>query len=108
MIYGFVVIMTLIGSLGTFFFKISTAKMTGIFSLLRIPTFYLGGFLYGLSALINVVLLRYLDYTILYPMTAIAYIWSLILSNRLMGERITKEKVTGILCICAGVVLLTR
>lgn len=106
--YFFVVLMTLVGSLGAFFFKKSTENMTGIFSLLRVPNFYLGGFLYCLGALMNVVLLRYMDYTILYPMGAIAYIWSLVLSNRFLGEKITKKKVLGVALICVGVVLLTR
>ena len=56
----------------------------------------------------NVVLLRYMDYTIVYPMGAITYIWSLIISNRFLGEKITKKKVLGIALICVGVVLLTR
>ena len=106
--YFFVVLMTLVGSLGAFFFKKSTESMTGIFSLLRIPNFYLGGFLYCLGALMNVVLLRYMDYTIVYPMGAIAYIWSLVLSNRFLGEKVTGKKVLGVALICVGVVLLTR
>ena len=106
--YVFVLLMTLAGSLGAFFFKKSIADAPGIISLLRGPSFYLGGFLYCLGALMNVVLLRYMDYTILYPMGAVTYIWSLILSNQFLGERITKMKVLGIGLICVGVVLLTR
>ena len=104
----FVLLMTLAGSLGAFFFKKSTSDLTNVFSLLRVHSFYLGGFLYCLAALMNVVLLRYMDYTILYPMGAVAYIWSLIISNRFLGEKITKKKVLGIALICVGVVLLTR
>lgn len=106
--YVFVLLMTLAGSLGALFFKKSTSDLTNIFSLLRIPSFYLGGFLYCFGALLNVLLLRYMDYTILYPMGSIAYIWSLVISNRLLGEKITKKKVFGIAFICVGVVLLTR
>ena len=108
MIYVFVVLMTLVGSLGAFFFKKSTENMAGIFSLLKIPTFYVGGVLYVSSALMNVILLRYMDYTVLYPMSAIAYIWSLFISNRLLGEKITGKKIAGVALICLGVVLLTR
>ena len=103
-----VVFMTLLGSLGAFFFKKSTVDMTGVFSLLRVPSFYLGGFLYCSAALMNVVLLRYMDYTIVYPMGAIAYIWSLVISNRFLGEKITGKKIAGVALICVGVVLLTR
>lgn len=103
-----VLLMTLAGSLGAFFFKKSTNNMEGIFSLLRIPSFYLGGFLYCFGALMNVILLRYMDYTVVYPIGSIAYIWSLLISNRFLGEAITKKKVLGIALICVGVVLLTR
>lgn len=108
MIYVFVVLMTLIGSLGAFFFKQSTAEMDGLFSLLRVPKFWLGGCLYGLGAVLNVILLRFLDYTILYPVSAITYIWSLVLSSRFLGEKVTPKKVTGIALILLGVFLITR
>lgn len=108
MIYFFVLLMTLAGSLGAFFFKRSTEKMTGMFSLLRAPTFYLGGCLYVLGALMNVVLLRFMDYTVLYPMSAITYIWSLVISNRFLDEKVTRKKVLGIALICLGVFLLTK
>ena len=108
MIYGFVIFMTLIGSLGAFFFKRSTGNTEGALSLLRSPSFYIGSVLYVASALLNVVLLRYMEYTILYPMTAITYIWSLVISNRFLGERITVKKVAGVALICIGVVLLVR
>ena len=107
-IYAFVLVMTLIGSLGAFFFKRSTSNMEGIFSLIRSPWLYVGGVLYVASALMNVVLLRFMDYTILYPMTAITYIWSLIVSNRFLGEKITVKKVAGVALICLGVVLLVK
>ena len=105
--YFFVLLMTLVGSLGAFYFKKSTADLSGVLSLLRVPSFYLGGFLYCLGALMNVVLLRYMDYTILYPMGAITYIWSLVISNRFLGEKVTGKKVLGVALICVGVILLT-
>lgn len=108
MIYLAVIAMTLIGALGAYFFKKSSAKVEGIVSLLFIPTFYLGGALYAASAILNVLLLRVMDYTVLYPMTAITYIWSLVISNRFLGEKITGKKIAGVALICVGVVLLTR
>lgn len=106
--YLLILVMTLLGSLGAFFFKKSTEKMDGIFTLLRIPSFYIGGVLYVSGALLNVILLRYMDYTVVYPMGSIAYIWSLVISNRFLGEKITARKIAGVVLICGGVVLLTR
>lgn len=98
--------MTLLGSLGAFFFKRSTEGMDGIFSLLKVPSFYVGGVLYVAGAMLNVVLLRYMDYTVLYPMGSISYIWSLIISGIFLDEKITVRKIFGVALICAGVVLL--
>lgn len=104
--YLLILVMTLLGSLGAFFFKKSTEKMDGIFTLLRIPSFYIGGVLYVSGALLNVILLRYMDYTVVYPMGSIAYIWSLVISNRFLGEKITVRKIVGVVLICGGIVLL--
>ena len=104
--YIAVLVMTLLGALGAYFFKKSSVKADGIVSLLYSPAFYLGGALYAASAILNVLLLRIMDYTVLYPMTAIVYIWSLVISNRLLGEKITGKKIIGVGLICVGVVLL--
>ena len=100
--------MTLIGSLGAYFFKLSSTNSKKIISLFFTPTFYLGATLYVLSAILNILLLKVIDYTVLYPMTAITYIWSLALSNRLLGEEINKQKLIGVLLICAGVFFIAR
>lgn len=105
MIFCFL-LMTWISSLGAFFLKQSANKMTGIFSLLRFPGFYTGCCLYAMGSLLNIFLLRFMDYTVLYPMSAITYIWSLVISNRFLNEKITKKKLIGISLICLGVMLL--
>ena len=105
---NFLLIMTLLGSLGAFFFKKSTEKMNSVFSLLCIPNFYLGGILYVSGALLNVILLRHMDYTVVYPMGSIAYIWSLLISHLFLNEKITAKKSLGVLLICFGVFFITR
>lgn len=108
MIYIAVIFMTFIGALGALLFKKSTSKIDKIRCLLHDPYFYLGCFLYALSALMNMILLRFMDYTILYPMTAVTYIWSQALSYKFMGELITKNKLAGVMLICIGVVFLAK
>ncbi len=100
--------MTFLGALGAFFFKRASAKAEGLETLIKEPQLYIGGMLYVMSALLNIVLLRYMDYSVLYPMTAITYIWTLLLSNVLLRERITSKKLLGILCICFGIFLLKQ
>lgn len=108
MIYLLVLPMTFLGASGAFFFKKASAKVTGLISLLFCREFYIGELFYVSGALINILLLRYVQYSILYPMTATVYIWTAVLSYRLLGEKITKRGLFGIAVICVGVVFLTK
>lgn len=99
-------VMTLLGALGAFFFKTGAPSSFGLFQLLKSPKLYLGGVLYVSAAVLNILLLRWMDYSVLYPMTAITYVWTLVLSSRLLGEKITSHKMMGVVLICIGVVLL--
>lgn len=106
MIYLLVFPMTLLGSLGVFFFKKGTEQMGSFISLLRIPYIYVGGLLYLIGALLNILLLRYIDYTVLYPISSLGYVWSLFLSKKFLGETITRGKISGVLLIILGIVVL--
>jgi len=108
MLYLLVLPMTFLGSLGAFFFKLSAANAVNLASLLKNWRLYLGGTLYVGSALCNILLLRFLDFSILYPMTAVTYIWTLFLSNRLLEEEITKRKLIGVAMLCIGILILTQ
>ena len=44
----------------------------------------------------------------IYPMTAITYIWTLVLSALFLQEKITLRKLLGVAFIVFGVFLLTR
>lgn len=108
MIYLAVLAMTLIGAMGAFFLKAGMDRVDGLASLFKTPQIYLGGCFYLGGALLNILLLRQLDYSVLYPMTAITYVWSLGLSAAFLGERVTKQKLIGVAAILAGVFILSR
>ena len=108
MIYLLALPMTFLGALGAFFFKRAAIKADGLLSLFTNKDIYLGGMFYVSGAILNILLLRYLQYSILYPMTAITYIWTAMISHRLLGEKISKRALLGIAMICVGVGCLTR
>lgn len=108
MMYLLAIPMTFLGAMGAYFFKKASVQVTNIRTLLRSKELYLGGLLYVLSAVINILLLRYLQYSILYPMTAITYIWTVIVSHNLLGEKISKKMILGITLICVSVIILTN
>ncbi len=108
MIYLLALPMTFLGALGAFFFKRAAMKVDGLLSLFTNRELYLGGTFYLSGAILNILLLRHLQYSILYPMTAITYIWTAMISHCLLGEKISKRALLGIVMICVGVGFLTR
>jgi drug/metabolite transporter (DMT)-like permease len=62
--------------------------------------------MYVIAALGNIYLLQKLPYAIVLPLGSITYIWTMFLSNRLLGEKITKRKILGMIIIIAGVTLV--
>ena len=108
MIWLGVLAMTLVGAAGAFFLKAGMDRVDGLRSLFKNYRLYLGGACYLTGAGLNVLLLRRMDYSVLYPMTAVTYVWSMALSAAFLGERVTKQKLIGVTAILAGVILLSR
>lgn len=100
-----VLALTLLGSFGGFFFKKSTKK-TSIFEILKSPFLYLGIGFYVLGAILNIIALKYLPYSVVLPITSITYIWTLILSYFFLKEGITKFKFAGVVMIIAGSIFI--
>lgn len=105
--YILLLIMTLLGSFASFFLKKSSSS-NGVLSLLKNINLYVGAFLYLLSAIINIYILKYLPYSVVLPLTSITYLWTMIISLKLLNERITSKKILGILCILMGAVLIIK
>lgn len=105
--YGILVIMTLMGAVASLFLKKASAA-NGISGLLRDFNLYIGGGLYFLSSLLNIFILRYLDYSIVLPLTSITYIWTMGISAFSLNEKITKKQMAGVFLIVLGAVLVAR
>lgn len=104
-IYLLLIIGTILGAFGGFFFKKCTQNF-GVKEIILNPFLYLGGVVYLVSAVLNIIVLRYLPYSVVLPLTSLTYIWSLIISYLLLKEKITKAKMYGIIFILIGAVLL--
>lgn len=100
------ILMGLTASTASLFLKKATINGLDISTLLRTPYLYMGGGLYVLSSLMNFYLLRRLPYSLVVPLGSLTYIWTLILSWRFLGERISGQKILGIALILAGVCTL--
>lgn len=102
-------VMTLLGSLGALFLKRGSAtKASKLKSLVTTPQIWLGGLFYLAGALLNIYLLRGYSYSVVYPMTSLTYVWTLLLSALFLHERVTVQKLFGIAAICLGAFLLVQ
>lgn len=105
--YVYILIMTLMGSLGALFFKRSTSNDMTIKSLIINKNLYIGGGLYFISATLNIYVLKSMPYSVVLPLTSITYIWTMILSYFVLHEKISSKKIVGIILIILGAVALT-
>lgn len=99
------IVMTIFGSIASYFLKKASADISfpGIFLNKNI---YIGAFLYLLAALINIFVLRYLDYSVVLPLTSLTYVWTMIISYNLLGEKVGKRKIFGIGLILLGTIVI--
>lgn len=107
LVYVLLLLMTVIGAFGGLSLKKASGE-SSIRMIMQSPWFYSGGILYFFSALINIYVLKYLPYSTVLPLTSITYIWSFILSYKLLSERITKHKWMGIVLIILGAILISN
>lgn len=98
-------IFTLLGSYGGYCFK-KAADQPTIFGILVSPRLYVGGVFYLGSMLLNIYTLKYMPYNIVFPLTSITYIWTLIISRACLNEKITKKKLIGIILLIIGAICM--
>ena len=101
-----ILVMTFLGASASLFLKKASGR-GGVFRLATDFNFYLGGMLYLMAAVLNIIVLRELDYSLVLPLTSITYIWTLILSCYVLKERITKKKIYGVAFIVIGAICIS-
>lgn len=104
--YIVLVIMTLSGAVASLFLKKASASESIIATIKNI-NIYIGGALYLVSALLNIYVLRYLDYSVVLPLTSVTYIWTMVISYFILKEKISKKKIGGVILILVGAVLVS-
>lgn len=96
-----------IGSFGAVFLKMGAGRLhRDIRSLVFNWRLAAGVALYLLSFVFYFLGLRVGELSVLYPMVALGYIWTMVWSRIFFGEPFSRRKVGGIALILAGVVLL--
>lgn len=106
MIYILLLVMTLMGSVASLFLK-KASSSTELISLITNRNIYIGGFLYLGSAVLNIVVLKTLDYSVVLPLTSLTYIWTMIISYLYLKEKISKKKMIGVIMILVGAICVS-
>lgn len=99
-------VMTAMGAIASLFLK----KASGSSNLLQMignVNLYVGGGLYLGSSILNIWILRYLDYSVVLPLTSLTYVWTMVLSYTILREKITKKKILGVGVILIGAILVS-
>ena len=100
---------TLSGSIGALALKegMNQLKSLTIANGLRNAWVYIGAFLYIVSSVTNIMLYKFLDYSIAFPMTSLTYVWTVIISYFTFKEKITFRKLLAIIFIIIGVFIIS-
>lgn len=67
------VVMTFLGATASLFLKKASGS-EGILALMQNVNFYLGGMLYLLAAVLNIYILKFLEYSVVLPLTSLTYL----------------------------------
>lgn len=104
------IVTTLSGSLGALGLKQGMNELTELTFIKAITNKWLllGSFLYIVSAVTNIELFKYLDYSIGFPMTSLTYVWTVFISYFTFKEKITPLKLVSIGLIIIGVIIISQ
>lgn len=104
--YGILIIMTILGAIASLFLKKASGS-ENLVQMIKNVNLYIGGMLYLSSAILNIWILKILDYSVVLPLTSFTYIWTMVLSYCFLREHITKKKIFGVMLILIGAVLVS-
>lgn len=101
-----VIFSSMLGAIGAFFLKKGSA-LKGIKLFLNRNTIF-GIVIYGVAAIGIIIALKFGDVSVLTPLTSTTYVWSLIMGNLFLNEKINKYKLIGIGLIVIGAFFVVR
>lgn len=105
LLYALLIVMTLMGAVASFFLK-KASGFKNITELIKNYNLYIGAGLYLLSAIINIIVLRYLNYSTVLPLTSITYVWTMVISYLFLKEKVGIKKLLGVSFIIIGCICI--
>lgn len=101
---------TLTGSVGALYLKkaMNHIPELTVKNVLHSGAAYIGLFFYLLSAVTSIILLNSFEYSVVFPMTSLSYVWTAMISVLVFHEKLTRNKVLAILFIIIGVFVISQ
>jgi drug/metabolite transporter (DMT)-like permease len=100
-------ICTVFTAVGQLFFKYSSETFSFNFvSLITNYNLIIGFLFYGLGAFFLIIALKFGDLSKIYPFVALNFVWVLLLSFFVLGEKINSFKINAVILIIFGVILI--
>lgn len=106
LVYAVVIFCSLLGAVGQLFFKLGSSKITGLNldNLLNFPL-AVGLFLYGISTVLFILMLKQGELSLLYPLIAFSYVFVGLISFFYLKEPVSLINFFGFAVIIVGVAL---
>ena len=95
---------TLVASAGMLLFKIASGERKIFLS----KYFFAGGLLLVLGTVLMILALKIEELSVLFPITALTYIWVMILARIFLREKLNRWKLVSIVLIVAGIVFVMQ
>lgn len=104
--YLIIIVLAFLGSVASIYLK-RAASANSLIKIILSLNLYIGGILYIISAVLDIYVLQFLDYSVVLPLTSLTYVWTLILSRIMLKEKITIKKAIGVMAIVLGAILVS-
>lgn len=102
------IIASVFGASGGFFLKKFSSRPGKIPFYFLNKSFILGLLSLGISAVLHFFALSLGELSVVYPASSFTYVWSVLIANFVLKEKINDKKIIGIGLIVLGVFLVTR
>ena len=93
---------SIFGALSMLFLKISMLKKKLMKNLILIAL------IFGIGLIFGVLALRFGNLSIIYPITSLVYVWTVILSKYVLKEDVKLKEVLGVIFIILGIILIVN
>ncbi len=98
---------TFLASLAALLLKKASERQDNVKGLLFFdPYFYMGGMFYFLASIGTIIALKHMSYLLVYFLSALTYVWSVVLGVSILKETITLRKIFAVGFIFIGIILL--